>query len=654
MNPLEKILEYVEGVEQKGNSFWALCPAHDDHKPSLHIEEADDGRALLKCRAGCDQSEVMTALERLGLKKSDLFADNRSGDVVPLKKGDKAARRPRKSPGRLVKSYTIKDVSGRPEAIHERYENDEGGKSFLWKHPDGRFSRNGEIKPETLSLYGSEHISNWPADYGIVLVEGETPAEALQGVNIRALGTVCGAGSTPTPEVLEVLRGRRVVLWADNDPGGREHMKRVGQRLRGVAASVQSYEPKDAEPKDDAADHPAVKSGNRDALKALGRELREAPEVETEDPAEDGRILLGRIMKQGIDPPEELVPDILLAGKVHSIYSGASTGKTFLMLWIILQVIERGLRVLVFDKENGPRIMAERLELLGADPAKVDELVSYHFYPELPTTEEGLLDFETHLDKEQPALVVFDSWINFLAANGLDENSSNDVSRWATHYTHPARSRNIAVLLLDHVPKEGVSSRGSSRKKDEVDVMWALRNPYPFDRDRVGRIVVQREKDREGWLPESVGFSVGGGESSFVFSRSAGIVETEDEEGLTPSEKKALQILEEFGETGATAAQWQKKAEKMPDSLKVPRRTFYRAKPELMRKQRIYEENGRFFIRGATGAKQVPRHQMAPGPEEVPLVPPPYRVAPSGTGAALGSPEGNSGQEEEYTEVEIS
>ena len=104
MNPLEKVLGCLDGAEQRGDGFWALCPAHNDHDPSLHVEEADDRRALLKCRAGCDQGAVMAALERLGLKKSDLFANNRSGDVVPLKKGDKATRRPRKSLGRLVKS----------------------------------------------------------------------------------------------------------------------------------------------------------------------------------------------------------------------------------------------------------------------------------------------------------------------------------------------------------------------------------------------------------------------------------------------------------------------------------------------------------------------------------------------------------------------
>jgi hypothetical protein len=414
-----------------------------------------------------------------------------------------------------------------------------------------------------------------------------------------------------------------------------------------VAASVQLYEWTDP-PEDvkgaDAADHPAVRSGDREEVKALVRELRDAPEANVDQdqvPALRDRVLLGKIMREGVEPPEELVQDVLLAGKVHSLYSAASTGKTFLMLWLVLRVLEQGLRVLIFDRENGHRIMAERLEALGADPEKVDELLYYSFYPELPTTEEGLLDYENTLDEVKPALVVFDSLIGFLAANGLDENSSNDVSTWATHYAHPARSRGTTVLLLDHVPKEGVSSRGSSRKRDEVDVMWALRNPLPFDRDTVGRIVIHREKDREGWLPDNIGFSVGGGEDGFVFARSLGTIEAKGDDGLTKSARITLEAVGSLEEKGATTAEWEKAA----SGMGVSRTSFYRAKRSEGVKSRIFLQNGRYYLKGATGAKQVPRDHMAPAPDEVPQVPPPYRVAPAGTG-------GDTGQEEGFFDLE--
>ena len=207
------------------------------------------------------------------------------------------------------------------------------------------------------------------------------------------------------------------------------------------------------------------------------------------------------------------------------------------------------------------------------------------------------------MDEVKPALVVYDSWINFLADAGLDENVSSDIARWAAAYTHPARGRGVAVLLLDHVPKEGVSARGSGRKKDEVDVMWKLANPHPFDRDTLGRIALHREKDREGWLPGLVGFSVGGSEANgFTFERSEGTFEKPDAEGLKPSERRALQVLDiEFGENGAKAAEWQRAC--IP--AKVSRPSFYRAKKWLVATERVEEVGDRFYVRQRVEVSEV-------------------------------------------------
>ena len=70
MRPLDKVLDGLEGARQSNGSWQAICPAHDDHEPSLSISEGDDGRALVKCFAGCETDEV---LARLGLRMVDLF-----------------------------------------------------------------------------------------------------------------------------------------------------------------------------------------------------------------------------------------------------------------------------------------------------------------------------------------------------------------------------------------------------------------------------------------------------------------------------------------------------------------------------------------------------------------------------------------------------
>jgi hypothetical protein len=50
-----------------GSDWKARCPAHHDRKPSLSIREADDGKILVHCHAGCDQERVIAALRVSGL-----------------------------------------------------------------------------------------------------------------------------------------------------------------------------------------------------------------------------------------------------------------------------------------------------------------------------------------------------------------------------------------------------------------------------------------------------------------------------------------------------------------------------------------------------------------------------------------------------------
>jgi putative DNA primase/helicase len=70
MRPVEKVLDRLQGVRQSNGSWKALCPAHDDHEPSLSVREGDDDRVLLKCFAGCNNPDIVAALN---LDMSDLF-----------------------------------------------------------------------------------------------------------------------------------------------------------------------------------------------------------------------------------------------------------------------------------------------------------------------------------------------------------------------------------------------------------------------------------------------------------------------------------------------------------------------------------------------------------------------------------------------------
>lgn len=58
-------------VKQTGDDRWlAVCPAHNDGRPSLSVRELPDGRTLVHCFGGCAANDVVAAV---GLELSDLF-----------------------------------------------------------------------------------------------------------------------------------------------------------------------------------------------------------------------------------------------------------------------------------------------------------------------------------------------------------------------------------------------------------------------------------------------------------------------------------------------------------------------------------------------------------------------------------------------------
>lgn len=68
----DKLMSRLDGVQGRGPRWRAICPAHESrHRTrTLAVFEADDGRVLVKCHAGCDVSSIVGAL---GLDLADLF-----------------------------------------------------------------------------------------------------------------------------------------------------------------------------------------------------------------------------------------------------------------------------------------------------------------------------------------------------------------------------------------------------------------------------------------------------------------------------------------------------------------------------------------------------------------------------------------------------
>jgi hypothetical protein len=331
---------------------------------------------------------------------------------------------------------------------------------------------------------------------------------------------------------------------------------------------------------------------------------REDPVLVDVDPSTDGRsygplgdrILLGKLITEGIEPPTHLEPDVLIDGAVHWFHGTADTGKTWLAAYLAKHRIEAGENVLIWDKENGPEIYGERLEALGCDPETIDRHLFYHGEPNLRLDHGVLEAYTMRLEEVDPVLVIYDSARGFLTTAGLEENSNDDLDKWYEGILKPVRNRKCAATVLDHDPKDGNTARGAGRKKDLCDVMWAVKCPYSFDESKVGMMRLVLEKGRRGGLPPSVTYSIGGGENGFIFERSAGTIEFEDEEtGTTPSAQKAFDALVPFGEVGTTWKQW------WDASMIESKATFNKARNELLEAGRVGQREQRYFVTGRRG-----------------------------------------------------
>src|SRR5262249_51947997 len=163
--------------------------------------------------------------------------------------------------------WEIRDTGGRLHARHIRLEPGRDGKSkdCVWERPDGRKGLGG-TKTCDLPLYGAHTLATLAPGTTTVVTEGEPPRDALMTRGIPAVGTVTGAASIPSQDVLRVLLGYDVVCWPDADVPGRHHMERLAAQLRALGGSVRWFDPwPDATDGQDAADF----TGAAEELRAL-------------------------------------------------------------------------------------------------------------------------------------------------------------------------------------------------------------------------------------------------------------------------------------------------------------------------------------------------------------------------------------------------
>lgn len=131
---IQDLLLKFQGVKQVSeNQYMAICPAHDDHSPSLSIGLSKDGKQiLLNCFAGCKAEDVLNSV---GLRLKDLYDNDERNETNTMSKT----------------VYTYYNADGSIAYTKNRFAKADGKKSFSFVRPNGEKGL-GDKKPVPYNL----------------------------------------------------------------------------------------------------------------------------------------------------------------------------------------------------------------------------------------------------------------------------------------------------------------------------------------------------------------------------------------------------------------------------------------------------------------------------------------------------------------------
>jgi hypothetical protein len=256
--PVENLVERLH-ARRRGKGWIAKCPAHDDRKPSLSIDEGSDGRALIRCHAGCDHTAILASL---GMKPRDLFPVLTS----QRQSGNGATSTPTFNWQTCVEAFTEKHI--------ERLADWRGysGEFCSWLHTAGVVGlwqgcvafpvhdRAGKV----VAAHYRQKDGSWryyPQGAKVrPLVIGELiPGEPVHGFESQwdgftymdksgeRSGVICTRGSSNGKLIADVLpAGSTLYLWTQNDQAGeawqRDVCESVGNCTVKIAKTPENFE----------------------------------------------------------------------------------------------------------------------------------------------------------------------------------------------------------------------------------------------------------------------------------------------------------------------------------------------------------------------------------------------------------------------------
>jgi hypothetical protein len=241
--PVENLVQRLN-AKRSGRGWIASCPVHDDRRPSLSINEASDGRALITCHAGCDSTAILNSL---GMAPRDLFpkSDNGARAVSNKKRSTTAAEKSAPNWQKYNDAFTEKNVNQlaqwRGYSVefcewlrvnklvgvyngHIAFPVIENGQIIGVHYKVGDGWRYGPTGVKTTPLVIGESIADDP----IYLFESQWDMLAFADSSGERSGLVATRGAKNGKAVAGLIpSGSTVYIWTQNDPAGEQWQQQI-------------------------------------------------------------------------------------------------------------------------------------------------------------------------------------------------------------------------------------------------------------------------------------------------------------------------------------------------------------------------------------------------------------------------------------------
>lgn len=341
-------------------------------------------------------------------------------------------------------------------------------------------------------------------------------ARISEAIHTTISGLKNGKPVTGFPKLAEILGDKAV-----------DQVRALVQEVESLAGVMSRQAPQMPSAQDT---NPAAATGAErvlDAIAAKKEELADLP-AEERDPLEERlstweTLDLEPYLTGQVTPVQPSVMEredgqhLMYPGRVNMLYGSSESAKSWIALYVCIQEMNKGERVLYLDLEDEPVNTLSRMQLLGAAADDLRLRFSY-VRPEDPlepmqlnrwgqaiATDKGRENwrvFQAALEEKDPTLIVLDGMTVLYGLHGLDTNDASSteiITGWAKRLTRNGRS---TVIIIDHTSKgaeRGMTPIGSQHKQAMVQgtmmQVWVSTQPVP---GRMGELELLVMKDRPG------------------------------------------------------------------------------------------------------------------------------------------------------------